>query len=87
MKIAFFHELPLGGARRGISDFAKNLKGKYKIDLYYVDDIEHKEEYNNYQNVFYFKFNSKKWLGHNWKTKLYTDTVQLFKLFWALSPY
>lgn len=81
MKIAFFHELPHGGARRCANDFARYLKYKNKVDLYYVDSIEHKEEYKNYSNVYYFEFNSKKWSGHNWKAKLYIDTIGLFKLF------
>ena len=46
MKIAFFHELNIGGARRCVNEFAVNLKEKHQVDLYFVDQDQNKLEEN-----------------------------------------
>lgn len=81
MKIAFFHELHKGGARRGTNEFAKQLKifGNI-VDLYTIDSSI-PEEKVFYTNVFYFKFKSKEWFGNNPKVRFYKDTIELLKLF------
>ena len=38
MKIAVFHELGIGGARKAVNEFSKELIKKHKVDLYVVDD-------------------------------------------------
>ncbi|HUD10011.1 MAG TPA: glycosyltransferase family 4 protein [Patescibacteria group bacterium] len=81
MKIAVFHELHKGGARRGTNEFAHQLKKRgHTVDLFTVDNIiaEEKEFYNKI-NV--YKFKPVIWKGHDWRKKLYKDTVELFKLF------
>lgn len=84
MKIAFFHELHKGGARRGTNEFAKQLKTKgHQVDLYTIDPVN-KEEIVFYSNIYSFRFASKKWIGNNWKIRLYKDTVELIKL-WKLN--
>lgn len=78
-KIAFFHELDNGGARRTVNEFAKNLKSDFDIDLFFTGKLQ-KEEEKFYNKVFIQKFKAKDYKGHNWKNKLYKDTVELYKL-------
>lgn len=79
MKIAFFHELNPGGARRVANEFANYLSKKHNVDIYIVDE-ENREEKINSESAFFFKFKPKKWSGNNWKIKLYKDTFELIKL-------
>lgn len=81
MKIAFFHELPVGGARRATNEIAKQLKKNNLVDLYIVDEIENNGEKQFYNNVFLYKFIPKVWKGKNWKIRLYKDTVELYNLY------
>ncbi len=81
MRIAFFHELPLGGARRSMQEYAKELKKSHQIDLFLVDDREETLENKFYSNIFFYKFVPKDWQGKNWKTRLYKDTIELLRLY------
>ena len=81
MKIAFFHELHAGGARRSVNEFAKRLKKNNQIDLYYIDDSENKAEKQFFTNTSFYQFIPRKWLGNNWKAKFYKDTVELIRLY------
>lgn len=80
MRIAIFHELDFGGAKRAVMEFAKNLRKNHIVDLYYLD--ENKDDVEDYFNkVYYYKFSSKIWKGNNWKVRLYKDTIELIKLY------
>ncbi len=81
MKIAIFHELHSGGARRSVNEFAKRLKKNHIVDLYFVDELKNDNEKTFFSNVNYYKFIPKKWTGNDWKTKLYKDTIELIKLY------
>ncbi|MCL5438713.1 MAG: glycosyltransferase [Patescibacteria group bacterium] len=81
MKIAIFHGLHNGGARRAVNELAKRLKKNNIVDLYIVEDKQNKEEKTFFSNVFFYKFIPKKWSGGNWKVRLYKDTVELYKLY------
>lgn len=81
MKIAIFHELHAGGARRSVNEFGKRLKKSHQVDLYYVDESHNSTELINFTNVTFYKFIPKSWSGQNWKVKLYKDTIELFKLY------
>lgn len=81
MKIAIFHELDFGGARRVVREFSKKLNGIFDVDLYYVDDKKDTNISNICKNVFYYPFYPKFWKGNNWRSKLYKDTVELFELY------
>lgn len=82
MKIAVFHELNSGGARRAVNEFSKALKKrKHVVDLFYVDEKAHDEEKANFSNSFFSRFIPVEWNGHNWKARLYRDTIELLKLF------
>jgi glycosyltransferase involved in cell wall biosynthesis len=78
-KIAFFHELDNGGARRVVNEFAKNLKKDFDIDLFVTGKLEMEEE-KFYNKVTAYKFKARDYGGHNWKVKLYKDTVELYRL-------
>jgi len=81
MRIAFFHELHRGGARRASNEFAKRIKNKHQVDLYLVDDINEKSERQYYSNINLFTFKPKLWAGKNWRNKLYKDSVELCRLY------
>ena len=59
MKIAFFHELPRGGAKRFISEVAKLLKKKHRVHLFVVDDFEDTNALNHFNNVYQYFFSPK----------------------------
>lgn len=81
MRIAFFHELPRGGARRAINEYARQLKKNHTVNLFIVDEKRESRENKFYSKVFFNKFLPKKWKGNNWKIRLYKDTVELIKLY------
>ncbi len=81
INIAVFHELNKGGARRAANEFSRHLKRKNNIDLYFIDNKENIKEKKNFSQTFFYKFVPKEWKGNNWKTKLYKDTIELFKLY------
>lgn len=80
MRIALFHELLFGGARRAVEEFAKGLQKDNYVDYYYVDGLEDINIKKNIQNISYFKFNSQKWSGKNWKKKITRDSLDLLRL-------
>lgn len=80
MRIAFFHELPPGGARIATNEIALRLKKTNKVDLYYVDGSEEISEYKNYTKVYFYKFLEKEWTGKDPFARIYKDTVELKKL-------
>lgn len=81
MKIAFFHELHAGGARRTVNEFAKRLKQNHTVDLYIVDEEIPSEEKKLFTTIFLSQFIPKKWHGGNWKVRLYKDTIELYTLY------
>jgi len=81
MKIAIFHELPFGGARDSIYYFGEGLhRNGITIDLYYVADEKEHRASPYFRNIYFYKFALKKWVGNDWKARLYNDTIALLKL-------
>lgn len=80
MKIAIFHELPKGGARRAINAYSQELKKNHRVDLFLTDEAIIDEEKKFYNNIFLHKFIPKAWLGNDWRVRLYKDTIELFRL-------
>lgn len=81
MKIAVFHELDFGGAKRAVVEFSSRLKKNNVVDLYYVGEVREKEIENNFSNAFWYRFNPMVWRGNDWKARLYKDTVELARLY------
>ncbi|MDP3941908.1 MAG: glycosyltransferase family 4 protein [bacterium] len=81
MKIAFFHEVSQGGARRAVFEFAKVLKKRHVVDLYYTDEKEENTAKDIFVGTYFYKFIPKQWIGKDWKRKLYKDTIELIALF------
>jgi len=82
MRIALFHEVNAGGARRATQEFAKALRELgHTVDAYIVDEqnISNKEQ-TFFSSVHHFDFNPIAWNGKNWKVRLYRDTIELWKL-------
>lgn len=80
MKIAIFHELPLGGARIATNEIAKGLKKSHDVDLYYVDERRDKQEEGSYSKAFFYTFIPKIWRGNDWKVRVYKDSIELYEL-------
>lgn len=81
MKIAIFHELDFGGARRTVNEFVKNLSEICDVDLYYVDNVKDDGTKKNTNKTFFYPFRPKSWNGGDWKSKLYKDTIEIIKLY------
>lgn len=81
MRIAVFHELDYGGARRAANELLKRLNKIFEVDLYYVDSKEDKEITKFSKKTFFYPFYPKIWKGNNWKIRLYKDTWELFRLY------
>jgi len=81
MRIAVFHELHPGGARRVTNEFSRRLKKKHTVDLFYIDVKDNRAEHSCYSSIHYYRFTPKEWRGGDWKTKLYKDTLELLKLY------
>ena len=81
MRLAVFHELDCGGAKRAVTELGKRLKKVHVIDLYYVSNNEDKDIKKYFNDVYFFRFNTKYWYGNNWRIKLYKDTIELIKLY------
>lgn len=80
MKIAFYHELNQGGARRATNEFAGQLSLRHQVDLYTIGNRK-TDENKFYTKIYFYKFINKSWLGNDWKLRLYKDTIELIKLF------
>ncbi len=81
MRIAVFHEVDFGGARKSASEFAKGLAKWHDVDYYYVDREKNSHEVDSVRKIYFYKFIPKKWTGHDWKAKLYKDTIEVYKLY------
>lgn len=81
MKIAIFHELPYGGARKAVNEIAGRLKKLHQTDLYLVDSDGNHDEKKYFKKAQFYRFVPKVWHGNNWRVRLYKDTVELVKLY------
>lgn len=82
MRIALFHEVNAGGARRATQQFSKALlELGHTVDAYIVDEVDiSKKERTFFSSVHHFKFHPVAWNGKNWRARLYRDTIELQKL-------
>lgn len=81
MKIALFHEVNPGGARRGANEFSRTLmRHGHRVDLFVVDSHSHPEEKPFFSQRFVYRFVPVAWSGHDWKARLYRDTIELVNL-------
>jgi glycosyltransferase involved in cell wall biosynthesis len=80
MKIAIFHELHSGGARRAVNEFAKRLKKKDVVDLYFIDERKDEVEIDNFSKVYFFKHKTKP-LSNSFLKRIYKDTIELVRLY------
>lgn len=81
MKIAVFHELPSGGARKAVNEISKRLKKRHQLDLFVVDERFSEGEQSYFSNINYFKFIPMPWRGKNWQVRIYKDSLELLKLY------
>lgn len=81
MKIAIFHELQPGGARRVVNELAVRLRKMNTVDLFTLSSQFSSDERRFYSHVRTFQFSPKIFTGHDWKKRMYRDSVELYKLF------
>lgn len=82
MKIAIFHELPKqSGSHKSLAKITEKFSEKNTIDLFYTSSSDFERNNKNYRKKYFFKFAQVEWNGSDWKTRLYRDTIELFKLF------
>lgn len=81
MRIAVFHELHAGGARRAANELASQLKKRNSVDLYTTVADFSDQEKTYYSSVHQLPFLPKPWTGKDWRTRLYKDTLELIRLF------
>lgn len=80
MRIAIFHELPKGGARRAINEYSRTLKKNHIVDLFLVDEENILAEKRFYNETFIYEFVPKEWEGKNWRVRIFKDTLELLQL-------
>lgn len=81
MRIAIYHELPRGGARRAINEFSRALGKTNTVDLHVLDEKKYAQEKKFYTKVYFYPFIPKKWSGRNPPIRLYKDTIEVYKLY------
>ncbi len=82
MKIAIFHELPEGGAKYATNKIGSLLKSfGHTVDLYYVADKEDDSGSLDFNSVYFYCFKPKIWKGSNSRTRIYKDTLELYKIY------
>lgn len=81
MRIAVFHELPVGGALTVVHEMTKRLKKLNQVDLYTTFPTSKYNGSDYFSNVYTYPFHAKKWTGGNWKIRLYKDSIELLNLF------
>lgn len=81
MKVAFFHELHFGGARRVVSDYATHFKKDHEITLYYTDSKKESDLEKQFNKSYFFSFKPVYYSGNNWRAKLYKDFLELYNLY------
>lgn len=81
MKIAIYHELPKGGARKSVNEMAKYLKKQNTVDLYTLNAKNTPDEESFFTRIYSFPFSFKKWNGGSPLTRIYKDTVEFYKLY------
>jgi len=81
MKIAFFHELPYGGARRAVLEFGKAMEKDHRVELFYIDEKKEEKAEKIFNKAKFYKFTPRIWNGNDWKSKLYKDSFELIKLY------
>lgn len=80
MKIAFYHELHQGGARRAVVEIGKRFKKTDNVDLYVSGSHLTEDEKDSFHHTFSFPFRQREWERGNWKSKLFKDTIEYFNL-------
>lgn len=81
MKIAFFHELHFGGARRVVLDYGKVFAKHHDVSLYYINSKRETDSESIFKTHHFFKFTALEYKGGNWLTKLKKDFIEPIKLY------
>lgn len=81
MKIAFFHELHFGGAKRVVDEYANVFQKHHEIHLFYVGEKE-KIENHQFKTSNFYRFSFKNYSGGNSLLKLYKDLIEPAKLYY-----
>lgn len=81
MKIAFFHELHFGGARRVVYEYGKVFSKNHQVKLFYVDKEKEEDVEKSFEKSQFYKFSFKKYGGGSPLLKLYKDSIEPIRLY------
>lgn len=81
MRIAFFHELHFGGARRVVVEYGKVFAKNHEIELFYIDREKEYDIEKVFRKSHFYKFNFKKYEGGDFLLKAYKDLIEPIKLY------
>lgn len=81
MRIAFFHELHFGGARRVVVEYGKVFAKIHEVELFYIDNEMENDVEGVFKSSHFYKFHFKKYGGGNFLLKLYKDLLEPIKLY------
>lgn len=81
MKIAFFHELHFGGARRVVAEYGKVMSSDHDLELFYIDNQKENDLEEVFPRSHFYKFVFKKYEGGNFSLKFYKDFIEPFRLY------
>lgn len=82
MKVAFFHELHFGGARRVVREYGKIFKKYHAVSLYYVGNKNDGDFSDVFSDRHFYHYSVNPYVGKNWKRKFYKDFIEPFQLYW-----
>lgn len=80
MRIAIFHELHQGGARRAVNELSGVFKKNHIVDLYVAVENLAPNEKKSYNKIFQYPFLVREWKGNNWIIRIYKDSIELVRL-------
>lgn len=81
MKVAFFHELHFGGARRVVGEYAPYFKKDHEVKSFYTGKQREEDFDTLFGNTAFYQFDPVAYTGKNWKAKLAKDFIEPFRLY------
>ncbi len=82
MKIAFFHELHFGGARRVVLEYAREFSKDHEVYSYYTSKQKETDLDKLFKQANYYQFDHAIYEGGNWRRKIYKDFLEPIKLYY-----
>lgn len=81
MKIAFFHELHFGGARRVVIEYGKQFSKEHHVSSYYTSVKREEDLESIFNKTYFYSFFHTEYEGNDWIAKIRKDYIDLIKLY------